>query len=134
MSAAILAMEFGLVLQIMIVAVYWPLIHSDVILSIAEGEVIAYWITILIHSWPFFAVTLNVLVSQVVFIYCHYRYMILVGIVYALTNYSATKLKGKPLYKFLHWEDQTSIIISLSLLSATVFFFLALSFAINTNK
>ena len=97
-------MEFGLAIQIMVVLVYWPLVHPEVMKEvIPSGDDVVYWIMIIIHSWPFMAVLVNVILTRIVFIYDHYLYCFYLGVVYICINFVGTKMRGKPMYAFLNW-------------------------------
>ena len=50
------------------------------------------------------------------------------------TNFIASKLRGKPLYAFLHWNDHTSLFVAVGLLFAAVTFYLSVSFLVNSTK
>ena len=60
-------LEAGLIMQILIVSIYWPFIHDFFLeeLILRDDFPVVYLITVVIHSWPFLAVLLNVILSQV---------------------------------------------------------------------
>ena len=61
-------MQMALVMQIMVVTVYWPVLHAHVLIEIAPlNDIVIYWIMVYIHFWPFLAVLFNVLLTKVVF-------------------------------------------------------------------
>lgn len=135
-KAAFITMEFGLAIQIMIVVVYWSLIHEGVMKEVHDNNegLVVYWIMIFIHFVPFLTILSNVLLTRVVFLYEHYKYCLYLGLVYGFTNFVGTKVRGKPLYAFLTWEDYTSVIIAAGLTVVAMTFFLTMSFFVNLTK
>ena len=134
-AATVLTLEFGLAMQIMVMIVYWPLIHDYVMEDIKGlNDDVVYWIMILIHSWPFLTVFLNVAMTKTIFIYEHYRYLLYVGVIYTIINFVATKVKGKPLYDFLHWNDMSSLIYAIFLNVIAISFYLGMCFLVNSVK
>jgi hypothetical protein len=131
----LITLEFGLIIEIMVVVVYWPWVHPSVLEEILPlNDSIIYWTMIWIHIWPFIAMVVNVGMSKTVFIYRHYQYVVVLGIIYAVTNFIGTKIKGKPLYPFLLWEDWTSIVVMSGLILVGVGFYLTVCYVVNSLK
>ena len=66
------------------------------------------------------------MMTDVVFKSSHYKIIPPVGITYAYVNYLEVKRLGKPIYSFWNWEDYTSIVILMALMS----FFLMVWFGV----
>jgi hypothetical protein len=114
-ATAILA-EMSFASQILIVGVYWALLHEFVMKEIAHLE--DPWMEFLFiyaHVWPGAAIFSNVLMSDVSFIKSHNKYMIPVGIIYLIVNLLGTLIRGQPVYPFLSWKDYKSPIIGIAL-------------------
>ena len=103
--STILMMEAGLIMQILIVGIYWPLIHENFMQRISgkPNFAIEYWNTLFKHSYPAAAILANIMFSKIAFIRSHYIYCIRIGVVYAVLNYWGTMTRGYPLYPFLTW-------------------------------
>jgi hypothetical protein len=120
----------------MVVVVYWILVHESVMKEVHDNNegAVVYWIMIFIHFVPFITVLGNVLLTRTLFLYEHYKYCLYLGIAYAITNFIGTKMRGKPLYVFLTWEDYTSVLISCGLLVVAITFYLSVCFIVNVTK
>ena len=89
-------------MQVIIVVVYWSVLHNGVVRDIAPlGDDILYFTVVHIHWIPFAAVAINVTLSRTVLIPSHYMYIIYFGSIYLVVNYIGTLIRGKPLYPFL---------------------------------
>lgn len=119
----------------MIVMVYWPFLHEQVLEEIRpRNDQIVYWIIIVVHIWPFLAVVANVAISQTLFIYGHYRYLLGVGVVYMFANFIGTKAIGRPLYHIMPWEDSSTLLVAIGLIVLGVGSYLGICYIVNTSK
>lgn len=83
--------EMALVMQLLVTAVYWPVLHAHIVLEIEPlNDPIVYWIMVFIHSWPLFNVMANVWLTKVSFVKGHYIYLVLYGMIYMVINYIGT--------------------------------------------
>ncbi|CDW79984.1 UNKNOWN [Stylonychia lemnae] len=110
--------ELALISQFIIITIYWTTIHIKVIeyteeLAKTDPNHAYYYYQLMIykHFLPGLCALLNVIISEIIFVPYHLKYMIVYGMVYCLVNYTCTKILGGPLYHFLTWEDYWSIVI-----------------------
>ena len=86
-------MEYALIMQIIIVTVYWLIVHENVMLDLKSRNItdpIFLYTTTQIHVFPFLAVAINSIFSKFSFNYAHYKYVIYIGSIYAVFNYAGT--------------------------------------------
>jgi hypothetical protein len=133
---ALVALEYSLVIQVMVVLVYWLMIHNEIIDRIlATNDVIIYWLNIFIHILPFLAALVNTLATSYTFVMKHYFYCLCIGLVYAPLNYIGTKIRGKPVYPFLKWEEMgISLLLSGGFVIVAIVFFFVTAYLINLTK
>ena len=60
---------------------------------------------IFVHSLPFFAVLINLVITRGRFISSHCVYTMILGSVYSIVNYFGAQYRGYNLYPFLKWEN-----------------------------
>ena len=124
-------------MHILIVGIYWPFVHNylmEHITSLPDFHV-HYWNSIFKHTYPAFAIVVNVILSRIAFIQNHYIYCIRIGSVYAVFNYWGTLSRGKPLYPFLTWESiPFTIMVCIALIAMATGFFLAVTKLVNSTK
>jgi hypothetical protein len=133
---ALVFLEYSLVIQVMVVVVYWLMIHNEIIDRIlATNDIIIYWLNICIHILPFLAALVNALATSFTFAMKHYFYCLCIGVIYAPLNYIGTKIRGKPVYPFLKWEDMgLSLLLSAGFVLVAIVFFFATAYLINLYK
>ena len=85
--------------------------HPIVMKEIENDHIVVYWIMILIHTWPCFAVFLNIAISRFVFIPSHAIYFWYFAPFYMVMNYIGKEMRGRPVYPFLDWKDYMTIVI-----------------------
>lgn len=130
-------MEAGTIMQVLIIGIYWPFVHEDLMRRITPlpDFPIHYWNTIFKHSYPAAAMLANIWLSRVAFIRSHYIYCIRIGIVYAIFNYWGTLSRGHPLYPFLTWESvPLGIAICAAIITMATAMYLGLTNIVNANK
>lgn len=93
-----------------------------------------YYHMLSIHSVPFVATLMNVIISRMVFIPGHCVYLAAVGMCYNFVNFLGTKYRGHYLYPFLPWTDYKSIIVSLLIIVIGSFIYLLVCFVIYRVK
>ncbi len=130
-------METSLMIQILMVGIYWPFVHETLMQRI-RGQpnfTIEYWTTVFKHSYPAAAILANIMFSKIAFVRSHYKYAIRIGVIYAVFNYWGTLSRGYPLYPFLKWESipETSA-VCIALIAGTCFIFLGVTKAVNSTK
>ena len=102
---ALFALEYSLVIQVLIVLVYWLLIFDEILENVlAKNDTVIYLLTILIHTLPFLAALSNCLATHFTFVKSHYLYCFIIALIYFPLNYLGTQIKGRPVYPFLRWE------------------------------
>lgn len=67
--------------------------------------------TLLSPYLPLVSVLVNFAITDVVFIRHHQKQLIGIAVAYLSINFLATKIKGKPIYHFLTWQDAQSLYI-----------------------
>jgi hypothetical protein len=130
-------MEAGMIMQVLIVGIYWPFIHESMMnrLKPLPDFHIHYWNALFKHSYPAVAMIANIWLSRVAFIRGHYIYCIRIGIVYAIFNYWGTLSRGHPLYPFLTWESvPLGIAICAAIIGIATGMYLGLTNIVNKNK
>ena len=128
--------EVTFVMQVIIVSIYWPLLHHLVLekLKTEADSTFLYYHMIFIHSVPFISMLLNLTMSQIVFIPSHSIYLVAVGLLYCIVNYFGSLYRGHALYPFLPWTDFKSIIVCAVLLIISFILYQAVSFLISLAK
>lgn len=99
-----------------------------------RNDYIVYLVIVYIHIWPALAVFLNVILSKTLFIYSHYRYLTVVGIIYMIANFIGTKISGKPLYPFMPWTDISTLFVAIGLLLMGLVLYFTVCFLVNKSK
>lgn len=104
--------EIAVIMNLVIMVVYWPILHETVIKWCYErGEMGKVAHNHFVHIFPFFAVVLNFLFTDVVISGVHTKAILPIAVTYGYKNYQATIQMGEPVYWFLDWEDHWSFII-----------------------
>ena len=133
----ILMMEAGLIMQILIVGIYWPFIHESQMkrIRVLPNFTIEYWNTLFKHTYPAATILANIMLTKIAFISSHYVYCIRIGVIYAVFNYWGTLSRGYPLYWFLKWESVPETIgMCIALIVVACFIFLGVTKAVNSTK
>ena len=134
----LILMEFAMIMQIIIVVVYWPFIHKSVIERCTVlGTINDKWFmftTTHLHTFPFIAVLINTLITKFQYNYAHYKYCIYIGLFYSVFNYAGTMHLGRPLYPFLTWTDHWTLIILVELTAFACSMYLGIAYLINRTK
>ena len=91
--------------NIMIVAIYWSLIHPERMKDpyFSENSHILFAVSIN-HSSPLTFNLINFYLTDVIIAAKHWKPLLPIGIVYLGVNYVETMKSGEPLYPFLTWE------------------------------
>lgn len=89
---------------------------------------------IYIHIIPAASVFLNILISRIVFIFEHVKFMIVYSFVYLGVNYIGTAYLGKPLYPFLPWTDYMSLVVGMVITIANVIIYFGVCELIKLTK
>ena len=105
--------EMCLPSQILIVCVYWTLLHDFVMQSILHlNDPWIEFLFVYVHVWPGLAILFNVVFTDLRLIPSHSRYMIPVGLAYLVVNLVGTIVREEPVYPFLTWKDYKSPLIA----------------------
>ncbi|TNV76269.1 hypothetical protein FGO68_gene7507 [Halteria grandinella] len=135
-------MEITCLAQVLIVGVYWAVLHRYVEQRFAQLQVIdgyaqfVYYRMIIVHSVPGFVILTHLVTTRAVLIPGHSLYLMLFGMGYLAINYMGTVYRGNPVYPFLTWTDSRSAYVCLGLgLGAFVLYhFIAMITAIARKK
>ena len=87
--------ELALVMQILITAVYWTLLHEGAMQKIAvHKDSIMNFVMFHIHWFPMVSISITVTLSKTIFIYNHAQYVAKFGILYMIINAFGTWQRG----------------------------------------
>lgn len=78
------------------------------------------------HIVPGLSAVLNFALTDVVIIRGHVKMVVVIALIYGYVNYLETMARGKPLYWFLTWEDETSFYIYAGLMALFSILWLAI--------
>ena len=114
--------EFSFGMQIMIVVVYWTVIHTQAMERLtaigAHYQILSHFV---IHILPAANIFFNVTFSHIKFRYSHVIYTILITLSFFVFNYYGVIYfnKGKPIYSFFPWvtDFRKSVINAAGLLA-----------------
>lgn len=109
--------EYSLPVEILITAVYWPVLHKGMV---AHAESMnsesMYWLFCISHSWPLIASFLHVLFTKCIFLpHVNWKYLARVGPIYLSINAFGTWERGRNLYVFLPWQESIPIAIGVGI-------------------
>lgn len=79
----------------------------------------------LVHSVPATTCMVNTYLTNCVLSRRLLRPLQLIGVVYLAINFCQTKVLGEPVYKFLHWQDTSSLVLVSGLLFAFSLLYIA---------
>ena len=127
-----------MIMQIVIMVIYWPFVHKSVIERLTSlGTINDTWFmftTIHLHTAPFIAVLINTIITKFSYNYTHYKYCIYIGLFYSVFNFAGTMHLGRPLYPFLTWTDFWTPIILIFLIAFGCGIYLGIAYLINSTK
>ena len=78
---------------------------------------------IAVHSVPMISIALNCLLTDVVFVRNHGKYLVYIGVSYLAINFVATKMRGSPIYFFLPWNDGSSVVVATAIVGGALWIF-----------
>ena len=135
MKCTCVCLELALAMQLVIVAVYWPVLHRGMLEELAPlNDWLIVQVMVHIHWFPFFAVFLNMSLSKTVPIAAHYHYIIQFGCVYMVFNYIGTQFKGHPLYPFMPWTDYMTVVKGAGIYAVTIGCYLGMCYVVGKVK
>lgn len=102
--------EVMFMMNIIVVSVFWSSLYFEAILE-CEGDPIKILNVYYAHICPGVSALLCFMITDVTIRASHVKIIVPIGVAYGFINYFETKKRGKPLYWFLTWEDETSFII-----------------------
>jgi hypothetical protein len=135
-------MEITCLAQVLIVGVYWAVLHRYVDQRFVQLQVVdsfavfVYYRMIIVHSVPGFVMLTHLVTTRAVFIPGHSLYLMMFGVGYLMVNYLGTVYRGNPVYPFLTWTDSKSayVCIGLGLGAFILYHFIAMVTAIVRKK
>lgn len=88
-----------------------------------------------VHIVPILIIFANFMITDVVFKSSHYKMIPVISFTYGYVNYLEVKRIGKPVYTFLPWEDYTSFVVLVALVSFfTVLWFLVTALTLKIKR
>lgn len=122
--------ELAFSMEVLILIYYWALLYPD---TPEEHVGIRFWNTIFEHAVTPVLIYLEVIFGGNRFYKRHVIFMILVGSLYVLTNFAATKITGEPVYSNLTWESIETFYFLLAAIGLSLFGF-AIGLGISSLK
>lgn len=112
--------QVTLTMNVIVVVIYWSLLYEmDMKRELLAKDYYRQWLHVIIHTWPFFSVFVNLLKSKVTLKLNQGYFLIPISVAYTTVNYLGTKKLGRPLYPFLDWRNPyVYLIVSLIFLFA----------------
>ena len=110
--------EVAFAFNLIIVTVYWTVLHVHVIDDFEGASRLAMYLT---HIFPAISLYFSWLSSENLYLSASHHILFLpIAIAYSIFNYYVTKLIGKPIYYFITWEDHTTLLIIAALYLAFI--------------
>ena len=103
--SAIIVYEVALIMECIIVLIYWPLLYKS------RSWDIELVFTVLNHSVPLAMLILDFIFQKWRFRFTHLSIVLLVGIAYLYVNYAWT-VNNWPVYSILTWDSSQSYILA----------------------
>jgi hypothetical protein len=119
MAVMHLLFEMGVALETCIVIIYWTTLHKLALEFFKENQCLTVYLYVA-HSFPAVSLVLSWVVTDIRMDPSHWKYLLILGIVYAFINFLSTKIAGKYLYPFLKWEDFSSPLIASVIIAGVV--------------
>ena len=127
LAATQLTFEFGIIMNITTVALYWTLLHKSQ-LKKYKGDSIRTFHQYSVHIWPFVGMAINFYVTDVRMVIEHYKGILAMCFAYCFTNFFAVKALGsEPLYWFLDWTDLKSPLICATITASFTMIYLKIA-------
>lgn len=92
-----------------------------------------YWGNMIDHSLPLILLVLDFILNAVPVVQRHLAVILAVASLFVIDNFIATKIRGKPVYDILKWNDLASVILTIAIFILLMVLFLILN-CINTGK
>ena len=107
--------EFTLSMQVVIVSVYWSMIHGKLTpaLKIFSSELMLY-----IHFVPLLTMSVLVVLSNMRFNIMHIPVTLISGFAFVILNFSASKYNARQYYPFWPFDDLQSWLTAAFLVTA----------------
>ena len=102
--------------------IYWSLLHELALIKYA-GNTCQINQLYFVHLFPTIAMGLLWFTTDIRLDSSHGLKLSPIALIYCFINFVATKVRGKPLYWFLDWEDYKSPLISLAITATFVIAF-----------
>ena len=106
MASHHLLFSIALIMQVIIVGVYWTMLHEDT-MARNKAHTGALIYQCLVHSLPALGCFYNLTVTDFIFYRGIEKLCYGLGVFYLLVNFAMTKITGNVTYWFLSWKDPT---------------------------
>ena len=108
---AFILTELAFNCQVIITAIYWPVLHPIVKAKIQHSDPVLYFHMLYVHSVPFVTLCINLVFSRVTFLRGHWCYTVFFGMIYPVFNYFGSWYRGKNLYPIIRWEYKLEVFL-----------------------
>lgn len=107
--------SLSFLLNIIVTSVYWTLLNPNTVIVYKDQLMILFeqW---LVHSVPLLTCMTNTYLTNCVLSRRLLRPLQAIGMIYLGINFCQTKVLGEPVYKFLNWQDTSSLVMVFGLL------------------
>ena len=113
--------------NIVVISVFWSLLYNEAIED-CKGDKWEIFNVYYAHIVPGASTFINFMISDAVLRRGHVKMVVGISRIYGYVNYIETLKRGKPLYWFLDWKDEKSIIIYSFLIFIFSLFWFALAY------
>lgn len=121
--------SLAIIFNVIVVGIYWPLIHPKTIPKHLKAGympliICQYWN----HSVPAICCLINSSITNIVLVRRLIVPIIMLGFSYCFVNFLTTRSRGRPTYAFLHWNNFDTLFVVFYLQTGTTLFYLLICF------
>jgi len=113
LAAVHICFEFVFIFNLVVVSIYWTIVHPIEILKYDGAAQIFYMYYS--HIAPALVTLACYLLLDVRYKANHGNFFVLFAMAYGVINFAVTKYTGNPVYHFLDWKDYKSFVLYLFL-------------------
>ena len=117
-------------MNIIVVVVYWPFLHHlavEYIITHEDNIEPKLHYMRLVHIFPAIANVLVLSTTNIRFATYHWKALIPLSLIYSIVNFTATKVRGEPLYPIFHWRDITTPLLVIVMTAGFAVFYILLA-------
>lgn len=102
--------SLSFLMNFVVTSIFWTLLNPNTVI-VYKGQTMILVEQWLVHSVPAISCVINTYMTNCVLSRTLLRPLQFIGVVYLAINFCQTKALGEPVYKFLHWEDTSSLVL-----------------------